>query len=191
MAFNARKAALAIAPLAAFGALAGALFVQLRAPDNDPFASPRVGLPAPQTPLVAFGDRPLVPGAALADGPILVNFWASWCGPCRIEHPQLMTLEQEGVQIVGVSYKDRLEAASAFLAGLGDPYAALGRDVDGRAGIEWGVTGMPETFVIGADGRVKAHYRGPLTEQTLTDVIRPALLKEGVLPTGARSAAEG
>ncbi len=105
----------------------------------------------------------------------VINVFASWCTPCRAEHPLLMSLKQRGVTIVGVDYKDKPQDASAFLAQLGDPFTAVGLDPEGRFGLELGIAGVPETFVIGPDGRIRAVHRGPLTQEDIDREILPAL----------------
>lgn len=106
---------------------------------------------------------------------MLVNFWASWCGPCRIEHPALMDLAAEGIEIIGVNYKDDPDNARAFLEELGDPFVAVGADTNGRTGIEWGLYGVPETFVIDREGRIVLRFPGPITPGVLEQRIRPAI----------------
>ena len=132
--------------------------------------------PAPATelePLLA--DKPGLP-ADLADGKVkLVNIWASWCGPCRVEHPFLMALAKEGVEIYGFNYKDTPDQARQFLDQLGDPYTKVGQDLSGRAGIEWGVYGVPETFVINGEGRIVYKHIGPIQNRDVSQKIRPAL----------------
>ena len=105
----------------------------------------------------------------------LVNVFASWCPPCRAEHPVLMRLAQDGVPIWGVNYKDEPEDARAFLAELGDPYRAIGADRSGRTAIDWGVYGYPETFVVDRRGRIRYRHVGPLTPHDLEARIRPLL----------------
>lgn len=97
-------------------------------------------------------------------GPVLVNFFASWCAPCEIEHPVLVAMRARHVRIVGVAYKDAPPNTQALLTRLGDPYAQTLVDRDGRAGIEFGVTGVPETYLVGRDGMVLAKHTGPLSE---------------------------
>ena len=111
--------------------------------------------------------------------PILVNFWASWCIPCRIEHPTLQALSAKGeVALYGIDYKDDPKAARGFLKEFGDPYQKINSDREGRVSIDWGVTGVPETFVIDANGVIRAHYAGPLTEDVLQRVILPAMAQK-------------
>jgi cytochrome c biogenesis protein CcmG/thiol:disulfide interchange protein DsbE len=105
----------------------------------------------------------------------LVNFWASWCAPCRVEHPKLEELAAEGLPIYGVNYKDEPDKALAFLAELGDPYAGIGADAGGRMGLDWGLYGVPETFVIDGDGTVVLRFAGPITQSVLDTTIRPAI----------------
>lgn len=125
--------------------------------------------PAPEFALPPLRDGQ--PGLSTADleapGVKLVNIWASWCGPCRIEHPQIAALAEEGVAIHGVNYKDAPANAERFLAELGDPYRLIGADADGRAGIEWGVYGVPETFVVDAAGRVIYKHIGPIAPEDI------------------------
>ncbi len=156
---------LALLPLAALLAL-GALFY-FYALERDPQVQPRalVGRAAPDLTLPTLAEgAPLRLRDMAAEGPMLVNFFASWCAPCEIEHPVLMGLKGRKVRIVGVAYKDAPPNSQAFLNRLGDPFAQALVDRDGRAGVEFGVTGVPETFVIGRDGRVVAKHTGPLTE---------------------------
>jgi len=106
----------------------------------------------------------------------LVNVFASWCVPCRIEHPMFMELAQQGiVPIYGINYKDKPAQAEAWLAELGDPYTLTGADLDGRVGIEWGVYGVPETYVIGADGRIAYRHVGPLSRAALSETVLPII----------------
>ena len=123
-------------------------------------------------------DRPGLARADLAGKVAFVNVFASWCVPCRVEHPVLMRLAEEGrVALFGISYKDKHADSRAFLAELGNPYARIGWDGDGRVAIEWGVYGVPETYVVGRDGRVRYRHVGPLTPQALERTLLPLLAK--------------
>lgn len=162
---------LAFAPLIVLAALA-VLFAGY-ALKRDPRVQPHalVGKPMPALMLAELDSgRPVALGAVVK-GPVIINFFASWCGPCEIEHPQLMALKARGVTVVGVAYKDAPANTQAFLSRLGDPFAARLIDRDGRAGIEFGVTGVPETFVIGSDGMVLAKHTGPLKAKDLDDLV--------------------
>ncbi len=155
---------LAFLPLAAL-ALMAVLFVGYslkRNPQVQPDAM--VGKPMPALTLPDLTTGRPVPLALAARGPVLVNFFASWCAPCEIEHPELMRLKAAGVPIVGVAYKDAPENSTAFIGRLGDPFRDKLIDRDGRAGLEFGVTGVPETYLIGSDGAILAKHSGPLTQ---------------------------
>lgn len=155
---------LAFLPLAALLAL-GLLF-GLYALKRDPRVQPDalVGKPLPDLVLPALDSgRPLSLRQAVQPAPVLVNIFASWCAPCEIEHPVLVDLKKQGVRVVGVAYKDAPDNTKAFLGRLGDPYAERLVDRDGRAGIELGVTGVPETYLVGTDGTILAKHTGPLS----------------------------
>ncbi len=171
------RRALALAPLALLLAVvAMAALVLIRGGERETVSGGDLGRPAPSFALARLGGGELVTSDAFAGRAHLINFYASWCTPCRAEHGQLMALKQQGVVILGIAYKDQPEAAARFLAELGDPFAATGLDPDGRFALEIGVAGaVPETFVIGADGRIRAVHRGPLTEEVVAREILPAL----------------
>lgn len=167
---------LAFIPLAALALLVivGA-FLLTREGERETFSEGRIGRAAPAYALAALDGGATVEGAAFAGRPYVINVFASWCTPCRAEHPQLMALQASGVEILGVAYKDRPAATMQFLNGLGDPFSAVGQDPEGRFALELGIVGVPETFVIGADGTIRAVHRGPLTPEVVEEVIRPAL----------------
>ena len=145
-------------------ALLAALFAGY-ALHHDPHVNPSalVGQPLPDLVLAPLDGGPPRRLRAEARPATLVNFYASWCAPCAEEHPALLALRAEGVQIIGVAYKDQPDNTKAMLARLGDPFAETLKDSDGHAGVEFGISGVPETFLVGPDGRVLAKHTGPLT----------------------------
>jgi cytochrome c biogenesis protein CcmG/thiol:disulfide interchange protein DsbE len=156
-----------------------AWFALALAPGRDPSAVPSalIDKPAPQIDLPSiYDDRPGLRSADLVGRATVVNVFASWCVPCRAEHPVLARLAQEhGVPLIGFNWKDKPEDARAFLRELGDPYERIGSDPSGRAGIDWGVYGVPETYVVDAAGRIRYKHVGPLADQDLDAVILPVL----------------
>jgi cytochrome c biogenesis protein CcmG/thiol:disulfide interchange protein DsbE len=115
------------------------------------------------------------PALLAGEGYKLVNFWASWCPPCRAEHPNLMELAQGGMVIIGVNKEDRPENAAAFLSELGNPYAGIAVDPRGRYGVDWGVYGLPETFLVDGDGRIRHRYPGAITERVWRERFMPII----------------
>lgn len=175
-----------LVPLAIFLAVAGLFALALRKGDPSKLPSALIGKPAPEMTLPALAGlregNTVVPGFTTADlskgAPTVVNFFASWCVPCVQEHPLLMELKSRtGVRIVGINYKDPDPGGRRFLGRYGNPYAAVGVDDTGRAAIEWGVYGMPETFVIDGRGIVALKHVGPITLQVLDQLIVPAIEK--------------
>lgn len=137
-----------------------------------------IGKPVPEFTLPGLGEgEPALKTADLKTGePILVNFFASWCVPCRAEHDSLMALgEQHGVKIIGIAYKDTTDRALGFLDELGNPFVRTAADKDGRVAIDWGVSGVPETFVVSADGRITYRHWGPIVGDGLEKQVLPAL----------------
>ncbi|MEL7216057.1 MAG: DsbE family thiol:disulfide interchange protein [Pseudomonadota bacterium] len=160
----------------------GVLFVWGLNPNRDPNAVPSVLISqqVPEFDLPAVGGMD-VPGLAASDlvgsGELtLLNVFASWCVPCRAEHGVLTSfVEKDGLRLVGLNYKDRAESAAAFLDELGNPYARIGHDFSGRTAIEWGVTGVPETFIISPTGVVLYRFAGPIVGATAVDEFNAAL----------------
>jgi cytochrome c biogenesis protein CcmG, thiol:disulfide interchange protein DsbE len=159
------------APLIVLAALA-VLFAGY-ALKHDPRVQPAalVGKPVPTVVLPDLDTGEMVAVRDVPSGPRLINFFASWCAPCRVEHPQLMALKARGVTVVGIAYKDEPARSQAFLSELGDPFAVRLVDRNGRTGIEFGVTGVPETFLVGADGMILAKHSGPLTDADVEKML--------------------
>ncbi|MGY2049924.1 DsbE family thiol:disulfide interchange protein [Methylobacterium sp. JK268] len=167
-------------PLVVFGALAAIFLGRLLTRGYDPSALPSalIGQPAPTFALEGL------PGLTDAKGPVaglasddfrgkvtVLNVWASWCAPCQVEHPMLMRLSQDGVNLVGIDYKDAPENGRRFLGRHGNPFRAVGRDETGRVGIDFGVYGVPETFIIGPDGRIRDKLVGILSEDNYASFL--------------------
>lgn len=172
----ARVSPLMALPPVIFAGLAAMFIWGMNREDPNALPSAFQDKPAPAVALAPLGDHPSFADADLRDGRVkLVNFWASWCAPCRAEHPNLERLKAEGATILGVNYKDKPAAALGFLAELGNPYAKIGADESGRMGIDWGLYGVPETFVIDGSGKVVLRFPGPVTAQILETEIRPAM----------------
>jgi cytochrome c biogenesis protein CcmG, thiol:disulfide interchange protein DsbE len=176
----------ATVPFLIFAAMALMFAYALTTGDPSKLPSALIGRPVPETTfaplegLVADG-RPF-PGftsSDLAKGRVtVVNFWASWCAPCVAEHPLLVALkERSGVEIFGVNYKDQTAGARRFLGRYGNPFAAVGVDPSGRNAIEWGVYGMPETFVIDGEGRIAYKHVGPISRDSLETKLLPEIKK--------------
>lgn len=174
-----------VLPALIFLALVILFLVRLSAGDPSRVPSALIGRPVPSfaldpLPGLAANGQP-VPGlsdAALKFGQVsIVNVWASWCGPCRQEHPALMDIAKDAsVRVVGINYKDSPENARRFLGALGNPFAAVGVDPTGRTAIDWGVYGVPETFLVGPDGTIRYKHIGPILPEH-RDRLREELRK--------------
>lgn len=181
-----RRLGVILAPLAIFGVMAGLFAFALKTGDPSKLPSALIGRPAPRLTLAPLdgmieAGKP-VAGITPADiqrgTPVVLNFWGSWCLPCLDEHPLLVELKQKhGVTILGVNHKDQATNARRFLARYGNPYASIGTDGDGRAAIEWGVYGMPETFVIDGQGTVVFKHVGPLNAAAVETKLLPAFAR--------------
>lgn len=182
---------LVLLPLAIFLALAALFFLRLFGGDISHIPSALIGKPVPAK------DFPPLPGLVRDGVPVpgirhndfrgavtVVNVWASWCAPCRNEAPLLLQLAQDArIRIVGINYKDRPENARRFLGAFGNPFAAVGADEDGRLSFEWGVYGVPETFVVGRDGRIAHKLIGEITPENLAKSLKPAIDKALAAPS--------
>ena len=164
-------------PVAVFALLVGGFYLGLGI-DQNVLPSPLIDQPAPLFALPPLpGEEHGFSSADLAGHVSIVNAFASWCVPCRAEHPVLNALAQsKRVPIYGIDYKDKEDAARAWIAELGNPYAAIGAD-DGRVGIDWGVYGVPETFIVDRDGRIRYKHIGPLTPADLEQTIMPLVAR--------------
>lgn len=182
-----RRGRLAVlVPLALFLSLAGLFYYRLTTTRDVTFIpSVLVGRDAPAIDLPPVGglvrDGKPIPGLATADfkGAItVVNVWASWCVPCRDEAPLLVELARDPrIRMVGINYKDKPDNARLFLNRFGNPFVASGADASGRAAIEWGVYGVPETFIIGRDGKIAHKVVGPVTPQNIRQQVLPEIEK--------------
>jgi cytochrome c biogenesis protein CcmG/thiol:disulfide interchange protein DsbE len=185
-----RRRILVLVPLAAFLALAGLFMLRLSAGDPSRIPSVLIGRAAPATNLPALPgltragkEVPGLDSAAFAGEVTLLNVWASWCVPCRDEAALLMVLAADRrIRIAGMNYKDQPENAIRFLARYGNPFVANGVDANGRAAIEWGVYGVPESFVVGRDGRIAYKLIGPITPENLDNTLKPEIEKALAAP---------
>jgi cytochrome c biogenesis protein CcmG/thiol:disulfide interchange protein DsbE len=181
---------LVLLPLAVFLALAALFLFRLGAGDPSKLPSVLIGRLVPDTPLPAIEglvrDGKPVPGIVNADfkGAVsLVNVWASWCVPCHDEAPLLMQLaDDKRIRILGINYKDQPDNARRFVGRYGNPFAAVGTDQNGRVSIDWGVYGVPETFLIGRDGKIAYKLVGPISPENLASTLKPQIEKALAAP---------
>jgi len=185
---SARKSNLGwvLAPLLIFAALVAVFAFALKTGDPSKLPSALIGKPAPTTQFAPLDglveDGKPVPGFSsteLANGNVsVVNFWASWCIPCAEEQPLLLDLQKRtGIALYGVNYKDDAVSARRFLGRYGNPFAAVGTDSAGRGAIEWGVYGMPETFVVNGNGEIVFKHVGPISPESMEKRLVPAIAK--------------
>lgn len=169
-----RKKFIAAVPFLLFAALVLVLIIGLHRPGAVSKFAQHVGDPAPVTDLPLLGSDSARFNTAMWRGrPYVVNFFASWCADCKTEHEELMTLAAGHIPMIGVIFKDKADKATAYLNRQGNPFIAVARDDDGRAGIDWGLTGVPETFVVDARGIIRWHFIGGLTDQRVSDELMP------------------
>jgi len=180
-----RRSLLMLVPLIAFMALAAIFWYRLGDSDPSRIPSALIGHPAPQTTLPALAglanNGAPVPGldpAAFKGKVSVVNVWASWCVPCHDEAPLLTDLAKDNrIQLIGINYKDTPDNARRFLGRYGNPFASVGVDANGRAAIEWGVYGVPETFIVGRDGKIAYKLVGPITPENIDAVLKAQIAK--------------
>ena len=163
-------------PLAVFTAIAAYFavpIIQKKDPHTLPSALINKAAPAGTLPPL-ITSKPGIDANSLTGEVQLVNFFSSWCGPCRTEHPLLMEIAaNKSVPLFGVNYKDKPNQAMNWLAELGDPFKRIGKDRDGRAAIDWGVYGVPETYVVDRSGRIQYRHVGPLSRQAFEETVMP------------------
>ena len=178
---NRLRAVLALLPLIVFIAVAAIFFRQLGSgKDVSEIPSALIGTKAPALglPPLEGSNLPPLTDAAIRGKLTLVNVFASWCVPCRQEHPILKELAKDSrIEIVGINYKDRTENALRFLGELGNPYAAIGVDPNGKAAIDWGVYGIPESYLVAADGTILYKRVGPFDDDSVREGLFPAIEK--------------
>jgi cytochrome c biogenesis protein CcmG/thiol:disulfide interchange protein DsbE len=160
-------------PLAIFLALAVIFFTRIGG-DHSTVPSALINRPAPALflPALEGANTPALEPASFKSNVTIVNVWASWCAPCRAEHSFLVRLAKDNrIRVTGINYKDQPANALKFLSQLGNPFAAIGVDSAGRAAIDWGVYGVPETFLVGRDGRILYKQIGPITAENYSRLI--------------------
>ena len=169
---------LIILPPAIFAAFAGIALSAMLSNDPDELPSTFVGQQAPALPVEAVNGTQQLTDADLRSGEVtIVNFWASWCPPCRAEHPTLLELAAQGYRVAGVNFRDQQDQASSYLIDYEDPFFATGFDLRGRVAIDWGVTAPPETFIVDGDGTVLFRFVGPLVGSDYEQRFLPELAK--------------
>jgi len=167
-----------VIPFLAFAVLAAIFYASLKGPAPDVLPSVMIGKPVPQRtlPTLDADTQGFAPHDFASGRVTVVNVWASWCAPCRQEAPALAELaKRKDIQLYGFVYKDKPDAARTFLRELGNPFARIGLDSDGSTAIDWGVYGVPETYVIDGKGIIRERFVGALTSEALTTVIEPAI----------------
>jgi cytochrome c biogenesis protein CcmG, thiol:disulfide interchange protein DsbE len=167
---------LILVPVILFAGFGLMFWLALNRTDPESLPSAMIGRPAPPLNLEPLQAGEPVPDQARLEAPgiKLLNFWASWCAPCRAEHPMLTEIARAGTPVYGVNYKDIPENALRFLDKLGNPFALVGAD-SGRTALDWGLYGVPETFVIDGQGKVLLRHAGPLTQRVFDEQVRPLL----------------
>ena len=169
---------LMLLPPILFAILAGVFYFGMQRDDPNALPSTMIGRTAPAFPTETLPGQILPDDQMVRTGQVsVVNFWATWCPPCRAEHPTLLDMASQGIRLIGVKFKDEGAKASAYLDKEGNPFMAVGYDPQGRAAINWGVTGPPETFIIAGDGTVLYRFAGPLVGSDYEQRFLPELQK--------------
>lgn len=167
---------LMVLPPVIFAGLAGMFYTGMMRDNPQDLPSVFIDRPAPVLPQTGLPGIEVLTDADLRSGQVtVVNFWASWCPPCRAEHPVLMEMAANGIRVAGINLRDDEENAAAYLAEDGNPFFALATDPKGRNSVEWGVTAPPETFIIRGDGSVAFKFIGPLVGSDYEQRFKPAL----------------
>ena len=167
---------LALLPPVVFAAVGGLFVAGMFWGDGDDLPSVLVGKTAPALPADGLTGKSILERSDLASGELtIVNFWASWCPPCRAEHPTLTELSDQGLRVAGVNFRDQQDDALEYLNAEGDPFFAHGFDPRGRTSIDWGVTAPPETFIVDGEGTVLFRFAGPLIGSDYEQRFLPAL----------------
>lgn len=167
---------LMVIPPVLFATLAGTFYIGMQRSNPTEIPSVFIGQQAPNPPAEALGDLPVLTADMLRTGEVtVVNFWASWCPPCRAEHPVLMKMAEDGIRVAGINMMDDADKALGYLADDGNPFFAVGFDPKGRNRVDWGVTAPPETFIVRGDGTVAFRFVGPLVGTDYEARFIPAL----------------
>jgi cytochrome c biogenesis protein CcmG/thiol:disulfide interchange protein DsbE len=174
----AKVSPLVVIPPLIFAAIAGLFLGGMFWGQGQNLPSTFIGKQAPVVPVEGLTGRTQLTDADLRAGEVtLVNFWASWCPPCRVEHPVLTQMAADGLRVAGINFRDQADAAQQYLTDEGDPFFATGFDPRGRSSIDWGVTAPPETFIVAGDGTVLFRFAGPLVGSDYEQRFLPALSK--------------
>lgn len=172
----ARLSPMMLAPPVLFAALAGLFLAGMMRDNVNELPSTFVGQQAPDVAAKPVPGTAQLMASDLRDGEVtILNFWASWCPPCRAEHPTLLDLQAQGYRVAGLNFRDEADKAAEYLAEDGNPFFATGFDPRGRTAIDWGVTAPPETFIVSGDGTVLFRFAGPLIGSDYEQRFLPAL----------------